>query len=223
MKRIVAGETAYAVIRQALAEGRFLPDQRLFEDELAAMAGVSRTPVREALRRLDAEGFVHAIPNRGVYVASWSEEQLDVLLQVRLRVEGYGVRLAAMRMSPEEVDSLESINQHMRDLTVGAASIDRDDLVEQMTRLNNDFHERVLLSCGDRLVEDLATRLVKLSLVRRAFEHYSQEDLERSLYHHAELLAAIRARDADWAESITQSHLFSARAVLRQRHPGITR
>lgn len=214
---IVAGETAYAAIREALADGRFTAGQRLYEDELATLAGVSRTPVREALRRLDAEGFVHAIPNRGVYVASWTPEQLDALLAVRLRIEGYAVRLAAERMPHEEIEALSKLNLQMKRLTRQLQKgADRARLVDDVTALNNEFHERIIMASGERLVQGLATRLVKQSLVRRAFDMYSPSDIHRSLDHHAELLAAITARDPDWAESVSRSHLFAARAVLRQ-------
>lgn len=212
----IAGEIAYAAIREALGSGRFEAGQRLYEEGLAKLAGVSRTPVREALRRLDAEGFVHAIPNRGVYVASWTRSELDALLSVRLRVEGYAARVAAERMPLSEVDSLKQLNMRMRRLTLTMSKTDgHERLIDEVTRLNNEFHERVIMASGERLVQALATRLVKLSLIRRAFENYARGDLTRSFHHHDELLAAIRARDPDWAEAVTRCHLFAAKAVLR--------
>ena len=87
-----AAETAYAVIRKRILAGDFSRGERLREEELAQIAGVSRTPIREALRRLDAEGLVEFLPNRGASVTAWTEQELDDLYAARALIEGYAAR-----------------------------------------------------------------------------------------------------------------------------------
>src|SRR5215203_6092246 len=98
-----AAEAAYGIIREGILSGELARGQRLREEELALRAGVSRTPVREALRRLDAEGLVDFTPNRGARVTAWSERELEDVYEARALLESYGARLAATRVTAEEL------------------------------------------------------------------------------------------------------------------------
>ena len=101
-----ASVAATELIRQAIVDGRLEPGRRLKEEELARELGISRTPVREALLMLQAEGLVDAAPNRGATVRSHAAEDLDDLYQLRALLEGYATRRAATRLSDEAIDGL---------------------------------------------------------------------------------------------------------------------
>src|SRR5437867_1687707 len=98
-----ASVAATELIREAIVDGRLEPGQRLKEEELARELGISRTPIREALLMLQAEGLVDAVPNRGAMVRVHTPEDLDDLYQLRALLEGYAARRAALRISDERV------------------------------------------------------------------------------------------------------------------------
>ena len=104
-----AVEKAYAAIRAGIADGRFAPNTRITEQEVAAAAGVSRTPAREALRRLHAEGLVSFTPNQGAVVTSWSIDDIDEIFELRAVLESHGAYRAASRATPKQVTRLKEL------------------------------------------------------------------------------------------------------------------
>ena len=202
-----AVERALDAIRAKILNGELAPGERLREEELAEAVGVSRTPVREALRRLDADGLVEFNANRGAHVAAWTEHDLEEIFGLRAVLEGYGARLAAERITDTDIAAL-------RDACAGMDAAERADKLDELARLNQRFHATILAAGGNRrLVESLA-KLVEMPLVMRTFQRYDDESLHRSLAHHHEMLDALIARDASWAESVMRSHVLAARAVL---------
>jgi DNA-binding GntR family transcriptional regulator len=199
-----AAEQAYRQIRDQILTGQLPSGQWLREGDLADALGVSRTPVREALRRLTAEGLAQHEPNRGVRVQSWTLDDLDEMYTLRSLLEPFGARLAAAR-GQVDVDALEELADAM-DRWAGS---DHPDL-EVMTSLNNQFHTMILRGSGHRRLQEMVSTIVQVPLVLRTFSHYSQRALKRSLAHHHEIVEALRASDPDWAESVMRSHVRAA-------------
>ncbi|MST33366.1 GntR family transcriptional regulator, partial [Acidimicrobiaceae bacterium USS-CC1] len=108
-------EVAYTALRDGIARGEHAAGSRLREEDLAATLGLSRTPVREALRRLQAEGLVEVEPRRGALVATWSADELDEIFELRALVEGYGARRAAARVADAQVGLLEELCEGMEE------------------------------------------------------------------------------------------------------------
>ncbi len=206
-----AAEEAYRAIRDQVLSGQRPGGQWLREGELADTLGVSRTPVREALRRLAAEGLVRHEPNRGVQVQSWTVDDLDEIYTLRSLLEPFGSRLAAAG-GRADVDRLDELATEMD----RAAAGDGPDL-DAITRLNNEFHHLVLVASGNRRLVGLVGAVVQVPLVLRTFSYYSAAALQRSLAHHHELVDALRAGDPDWAESVMRSHVRAAWETLRPR------
>lgn len=208
-----AADRAYAALRAGILDGRYGPGARLGEIEVAAELGLSRTPVREALRRLGSEGLVESLPNRGARVRSWSADDLDESYEVRAVLEGLGARRAASRVSAEQLERLGELAGEMvrADPSLGhRAPGDFADLAA----LNAEFHALILGASGSgRLGAALAT-VVQLPLVLRTYQRYTPEALARSHAHHHEIVDALRAADGSWAESVMRSHVLAARAVL---------
>ena len=205
-----ATEEAQATLRAAILGGEIAPGARLGEVELAEQLGVSRTPVREALRRLAADGLVDVLPNRGARVAQWTAADLDEIYELRALLESHGARRAAVRIAAAEVAVLERLCD---DMEAGVRRGRKRDL-DRITALNAEFHQRILDSAGSPRLTALVPTVVQVPLVARTFHLYSADALARSLGHHRELVAAMRAADPEWAGSVMRSHVLAARAVL---------
>ncbi len=207
-----AADHAYGLIRDQILSGDREGGEWLREGELADQLGVSRTPVREALRRLSAEGLVRHERNRGVQVQAWSVHDLDEIFSLRSVLEPWGCRLAAG--SPDlDVDELDRLARAM-DEAAGGRTPD----VDTITELNNRFHRLILEAAGNSRLTGVVASVVQVPVVWRTFSHYSAESFARSLAHHHELVAALRAGDPDWAESVMRSHVRSAWSSVDPGH-----
>lgn len=204
-----AAEAAYGVIRAGILSGEFARGQRLREEELAERVGVSRTPVREALRRLDAEGLIDFTPNRGARVTAWSERELEDLYEARALLEGYGARLAAMRITGEELDHLAMVAAKM------AALAESDPKpADELTALNGEFHRAIVIASRNSQLDSLVRGLMDVPLIYRTFQRYSPERMRASQFHHNELVDALRAKDGEWAEAVMRAHILAARTTV---------
>ena len=204
-----AAERAYTVIRQEILAGERAGGEWLREGDLGAALGVSRTPVREALRRLTAEGLVSHERNRGVRVASWSAHDLEEIFSLRSVLEPWGSALAAER-GVADTDELDELAHRMDRAAMGVAPD-----VETITLLNNRFHRLILEASGNARLVTLVASVVEVPLVSRTFSRYGPESLRRSVAHHHEIVSALKAHDPVWAESVMRSHVRSAWAALR--------
>lgn len=197
-------ELAYRSIRDQILSGEQPGGEWLRESDLAAEIGVSRTPVREALRRLEADGLVRHERNRGAQVQSWAFKELENVYAIRSRLEPWGTALAATT-AEADLDELKRLADEM-DLVAAGDELD----VDRLTMLNAQFHDAILAASGNPRLRSLLTTLVQVPFVWRTFSHYTPEELGRSLAHHHELIDALRAQDATWAESVMRAHIHSA-------------
>ncbi len=204
-----AAAHAYERIRERILAGDLPGGHWLRESDLANEIGVSRTPVREALRRLSAEGLVLYQQNRGMQVQSWRIEDLEEIFDLRTVLEPWGSRLAATA-GIVDVDALADLADAMDKV----AAARHPDFAE-LTELNNRFHGAILESSGNSRLPSLIASVVRVPLVSRTFSLYSTEALARSLAHHHELVQAMADGDPDWAESVMRSHIRAAWSSLR--------
>lgn len=205
-----AAGMAYDRLRAALLAGVYPEGERLGEVELAAAFEVSRTPVREALRRLASEGLVEVEPNRGARVARWTADDIEEIYLLRALLEGAGARRAAGRIAPGTLDRLDGLCAEMERWAKPGRIQDLDRVAE----LNRDFHATIIDSARTPRLATLLGQVVQVPLVLRTFHRYGETALARSLGHHRELVQALRAGDGEWAESVMRSHVHAARDVL---------
>jgi DNA-binding GntR family transcriptional regulator len=205
-------DKAYETVRSGIIAGRYLAGARLTEQEIASAVGVSRTPVREALRRLDAEGLVEFTPNLGAVVTTWSEADSDEVFELRAMLESYGVRRAATRASAEQVAELKrlAVSQYRESCERGPGHLER------IADLNSQFHRRLQEAAGSPRLSRALAALIEAPLMMRTFQKYTPEDLERSAQHHLEIVRAVEARDAEWAAAVMLSHVHAARGALNR-------
>ncbi|MEL7538732.1 MAG: GntR family transcriptional regulator [Pseudomonadota bacterium] len=209
-----AARKAYDIIRADIIEGRYAPGDRITEGEVATTAAVSRTPVREALHRLEAEGLIRFVPNQGAFVASWGVEEAEEIFELRARLECYAVELCAQRASDAALAELRDLAERQ---LVAATERPRGYL-KKIADLNSRFHTALLhASNSEQLRASMAT-LANAPLVFQTFRDYSEESLARSARHHLELVEALEARNPDWAAGVMRAHIYAARSVFRNVH-----
>jgi DNA-binding GntR family transcriptional regulator len=206
-----ASVAATELIREAIVDGRLAPGERLKEEELARELGISRTPVREALLLLQAEGLVQATPNRGARVSAHTAEDLDDLYQLRALLEGYAARRAALAVSEADIAELR-------------ASCDRFDLLcEEHAELrdlvseNLFFHSTILDAAGSARLSSMVRTVIELPLVYRSYIWYSPDQTRISAHYHRQIANALATRDWERAELVMKEHVFEARDLLVER------
>jgi DNA-binding GntR family transcriptional regulator len=200
----------YAAVRRGILDGTYQPGERLGEVDLAHALKVSRTPVREALRRLLSDGLIETIPNQGSRVRSWDDAQLGDLFTVRALLEGSSAGLAAARTTDED---LKVLGKLCRQMEAAARPGVRQDL-EKAADLDDEFHARIHDTSGNGLLPGLIRGLAEVPLSRRAFMRYTPARLTQSMRQHREILSALTARDPIWAEATMRAHLLSARPTV---------
>ncbi|GAA3526133.1 GntR family transcriptional regulator [Amycolatopsis ultiminotia] len=215
-----AKEHAYDVLRRGIADGTYPAGSWVREDDVAAAAGVSRTPIREALHRLQAEGLVQLMRHRGALVVGWTATDLDNLYELRTTIESYGAGRAALHRSAEQLENLQKLCTAMDEILPTAG----EQQMQQLAALCVEFHNEVHRASGNRQLAALVPAIVAPPFVSEAFHHHTRLDLERSFDHHRELVQAIEAGDKEWAESIMRAHLRHGRQSLHrmERHLPLT-
>lgn len=195
-----APRDAYDLLVEAIDQGAFRPGERLVESELAERFGVSRTPIREALQRLQTQGVV-ARDGRSLVVSALDHDQLGELYAVRAELEGLAARLAAQHAAPEEVRVLWELIRRDRE------RVDRPDLLAQA---NKRFHRQIHLASHNRYL------IQQLDMVHRSMALVANTSLSapgrgrESVEEHEAIAHAIGARDGDGADAAIRAHLSRA-------------
>lgn len=190
-------------LRDAIMNGRFAPGERLVERELCEMLNVSRPPLREALRRLEAERLIDIVPHRGPVVASLDEREARELYTLRALLEGFAssefARLADDRQIATLGDSVKNLHKIAR-------LADRQALLKGKAQ----FYDVLLDGCGNRLIKDVLLGLLSRINVLRATSFANPNRLPDSLAEIDELYARIKARDAEGAQRQAVLHIQNA-------------
>ncbi|MBI1404358.1 MAG: FCD domain-containing protein [Porphyrobacter sp.] len=200
-----ASDTAYQAIRAHLISGAAKAGEQLTEDQLSQIAGVSRTPVREAVRRLVDELLLVRSESKRLFVADWSRDDIEEMFTLRQMLECHAAERAARRLSRTQVEELAAVNRRLRDAIAGDAPD-----VARFLEANRAFHEAIIDAAHSPRLGQLLGKLVEAPVVLRTARNYSLEDLRQSARDHDELVAAFAARDAEWARAVMGSHLRRA-------------
>jgi len=201
-----AREAAFEKIKEAIIKGHFKPGEKLVEQTLAQEMGVSRTPVREAIRRLEAEGFVVSIPRKGVVVSRADKEEIVQLYSIRAELEGLAARWAIENADEDDMRKLDEAISRMEET---AASGDLDGVVQS----NALFHDAIAQASKSRI---LCTLLKTLQDNIQRFRFQSLHLPGRpvaALAEHKEIVAAIKEKKAEEADRLLKEHLQNACAA----------
>lgn len=187
-------------IRELIRTGRLEKGQKIVEKELCETLGISRTPLREALRVLSAEGLIDLVPHKGAYVSQPSMEEIRDMFEVMGVLEGTCARIAAEKMTEEEFRRLEALHAELE-----RHYESRDP--EGYIRANNAYHVRVQELTGNRVLNEIVNGLREKVLLYRYRQLYRPDRFDQSIREHRELLEAFRRRDPARAEAVMQHHL----------------
>lgn len=193
-------DVVFNTLRHAIITGEFAPGERLMEISLANRLGVSRTPVREAIRKLELEGLVIMIPRKGAQVAKITEKSLRDVIEIRCVLEEFAASLACERITEEGKEKLKEAH---RQFVEAAQTNDIIDIVEK----DEQFHDAIFqATCNDRLI-------TIINNLREQFYRYRMEyvkDIEQHsvlVTEHEQLLHAIFNQDSETAKQIMRTHL----------------
>lgn len=200
-----ASETAYQKIRTFILQGEAMPGMQLTEEKLAEISGVSRTPVRDAVRRLENEMLVVRSASKRLSVADWSDGEVDEMFTLRGMLEAHAAARAAGRIDGEALDALRAINKELKD-AIRQSPPDITSFLEA----NRRFHDLILECAQSPRLSKLMPALVEQPVVRQTAHQYSKTQLNQSSVDHDELISAFVAKDADWAKSVMTSHIRRA-------------
>ena len=213
-----ASDRAYEAIRGMILSGELSSGDALREEALAERCGVSRTPIREALRQLEAELLVRRTDSQRSYVADWSLDDVADAFDLRAMLEGHAAHRAAERMTDDVLSQLNICNKAI----FAAVSKAQPDVKTFLDR-NREFHALILETAGSRRLSNLLTALIEQPVVWRTAQHYSAEAFESSHSEHSDLLAAFERRDGQWARSIMEGHIRRAFHAYSDAHRGLGR
>lgn len=211
-----ASDRAYETIRGMILSGELSAGDPLGEEALAERCGVSRTPVREALRRLETDLMIRRTDSQRSFVADWSIDDVEDAFEMRAMLEGYAARRAAERMTEEILGRMHACNRAISAATAKA----KPDVATFLDR-NREFHAMVLEAAGSRRLTNLLTALIEQPVVWRTAHHYSPEAFQRSHSEHADLLSAFERGDGAWAETIMAGHIRRAFHAYSDAHKGM--
>ncbi|AZG11161.1 GntR family transcriptional regulator [Pigmentiphaga sp. H8] len=192
------------VLKEAILKGELAAGSRIKIDELAARFGVSKIPVREALRMLESDGWVTSQPHKGTYVRSLTQQELSEIFEMRKLMEPRSAKLAAARRTPEQLAKLESL------IGESKKAIEKADL-DAITDLNKRLHMAIAEAAGNSL---LTESLEKLDLLmRRYFMPVSWDQRRDSMKQHEAIVQAIVDQDEGLAEKLTMDHVCHTEAL----------
>lgn len=197
-------ERAYEYLKASILSGRFPPGERLTEERLARELGISRTPVREALYKLESEGLITPLETRGFITTQDTKEEVAELFELRGVLEGYALRLIAQRIDEHSMAELATI------VGRAEAALAAGDL-ESVYELNTSFHDALseLVRHRPRLYEQMVT-LRKYALRYRHGTLRYPEGGKRTIEGHRRILLALELRDPDLCERVMRQHIQEA-------------
>lgn len=210
-----ASNYAYETIRAAIVTGALTPGSQVKEEEIAQLCGVSRTPVRQALNRLEAEMFIRRTGSQRSYVAEWTLDEIEDVYMLRTMLEAQAARLAAERASDRVRKALRESNDAMC-LAIERLAPD----VDAFLRHNAEFHMLILEGAASERLASMLNRLVLLPLVDRTARRYDADQIRHSLDDHVEIATAISRHDGGWASAIMTAHVRRAFHVYRDAFAG---
>jgi DNA-binding GntR family transcriptional regulator len=212
--RISKQERSYRTIRRRILDGTYGPGYRLTIDTLAKEMGMSHVPVREAIRRLEAEGWVLYRPNVGPLVSPIDDTQWEEAMSTLALLEGYATALAAPRLSTGDLSKLRELSSSMREAL-------RDLDVMEFSRLNREFHSLIYDRCGNSyLASRINETLDRLDAIRATVFAYVPQRCREAIGEHEQLLRAIKQRVgfAEMEQMAREHKLHTMRAYIDYRN-----
>lgn len=203
-------DVVFNTLRDAILTGKLVPGERLMENQLAEKLGVSRTPVREALRMLELENLVELVPRKGAQVLDMSEKDIVNILEVRSALEGLATSLACKKMTKEDL-------QQLKNLEVDFEKAVADSDVERFVDIDEDFHDLIFMATeNDKLINIFRNLRIQLYRYRMAQAKNNDTSMSTIVAHHRSIIRAIENHDSEDGASVAQGHIkYQTESILR--------
>jgi DNA-binding GntR family transcriptional regulator len=208
-----ASDRAYAQIRSMILSGELPAGAQLGEIQLAESCGVSRTPIRDALRRLEAEAFVRRTESQRSFVADWSLDDVEDAFELRGMLEAHAAERAATRLQPAELEALRQWNERLDQ----AISVRHPDIAAFL-EANRQFHAIITEAAASPRLSTMLAGVTEQPVVLRTARNYDIDNLRRSWREHDELLAAFSHGDGAWAHAVMIGHIRRAFHSYAEAH-----
>lgn len=200
-----ASDHAFAQIRAMILSGELAPGMQLSEEGLALRCQVSRTPVREAMRRLETDHLLRRSESQRTFVADWSLDDIADAFELRAMLEAMAARRTAERIDGAAIARLKAVNQAIR----RAVAKPRPD-VDAFLDHNRAFHAAIVEIAGSPRLASILGHLIEQPVVLRTAQNYGRADLMESYQEHEALIGAFARADRDWAGAIMSGHIRRA-------------
>jgi DNA-binding GntR family transcriptional regulator len=201
MNSIPVREKAYEYLKTSILSGRFNPGERLTEEHLAKELGISRTPIREALHKLESEGLIKPLATRGFIASQDSKEEVEELFEIRAVLEGFALRVICDRVTDSVLQKLEEAVEKAEE---ALRNHSLDELFQWNTRFHDTLHE--LIMDKHRLYHQMVTMRQYVLRYRKNTLQYPDGG-RRTVDGHRKILLALRLRDADLCERVMREHI----------------
>ena len=202
-------EKILETIRDAILKGSLGPGEKVAEPELAERFGISRTPIREAFRQLESEGYLTVIPRKGAVVTALSERDVQEFYAIKSILEGYAARMAAERLGEREIERLTAVNDRLEQLA-------REGEVKTFFKVHSESHELFIKAAGnDKLHELISQLMMKFNRLRMASLSLPGR-MEISVQEHRKIIEAFRKRDGEKADNLVRKTAAYGGQVLIQ-------
>lgn len=204
-------DRAYDYIRKAVLNGEFQPGERLIENTLVDLIGVSRTPIREAIKLLATDNYLVMKPNSGAAVANWSEQELEDIFHLRAMVEGAMAERAVKSITSEGIEQMIASADAIDEILGNGEPFDIPRFLEE----NHKFHTVIRIAADSEIMKQTLTRLISPPIIYQVANNYSLDELQRSNSHHREIIDSMIVKDGYWAKHAMQTHVRSSYNRMR--------
>jgi len=193
-------DVVFNTLREAILKGELVPGERLMEKQLAERMGVSRTPIREAIRKLELEGLVVMVPRKGAEVASITEKDITDVLEVRGTLEALAVRLACEKMSEKDIKRLIKVKDEFEEAA-------KSKKTEKLINKDVEFHDIIFQSTGNEKLIQIINNLREQIYRFRVKYIFEMENYTQLVEEHDEIVNSIKNKDKKKAEAIALKHI----------------
>ncbi len=208
-----SSDQAYRVLRERILSGSIKPGEVLKERDLCEELNISRTPIREALRRLSADGLADVRPRRSIIVTSFDETELAEIFELGIVLESFVAALAAEKAKPDDLLKLSAIVDQMEAMLAQSPP----DASEQYIKLDQAFHDAIAATARNPRIAQILRQTMSFRVLHNIFERYVPTDFATSLAQHKTIIGAIASGDPDWSRSAMTSHVRTGQAAQNRR------
>lgn len=208
-------EQIVETIKESIAVGKFKPGERICESKLAEDLGISRTPLREAIQTLEAEGFLKVIPRKGAVVSDYSEKDIQDIYEIKATLEGLAARLAAVSLTDADIDKLTEINDQLRSMSLkGERSVNR------FFKVHNLFHDIFLRASNNDRLYQLNCQLMGPFKRFRLASLAIPGRFEEAVATHDKIIEVFKERDAEKAQELVMQNVKEGGTALLEKLSG---